>query len=273
MNHDKKCNQCNKDAKFACKKCERAIYCSQTCANIAWRNVHYKNCGSYMLIEGKRGRDNDNNQPPEPMECFNEDDPITLESISDLEPENIFVLHVGDKKYCFQLDSLVQWIQHNPVNPLTRQVITERELVDITDANGRLLEKRRREEQNRVSQEMRTRSQIVRNAYDQYLDNRYGPYQRGNRIQIFVIWITGRTSAILTHPDESIDTIRRIVADIYMGRDENPNEIRFIFSGKQLENGYTLKDYNITSDSTLHSLLRVGFSGIHLPWQGPPSFL
>lgn len=280
MERDKKCNQCNKDAKFVCGKCKRVLYCSQTCANVGWRSVHYKNCGSYMLIEGKRGRDQ-GNQPPEPLECVNEDDPITLESISDLEPENTFVLHVGDKKYCFQLDSLVQWVQHNPINPLTRAVLSAQQLADITEANGRLLE------HNRILavERYRRRQARLKQLYHQSVIERFGkdPYKLPNKeiIQL-IIMSTGENMTITTVPEETLGMFFRYAIEYFAGFQENPFRVATItmgIHGRQriispgdYDMSTTLADLRPTDQGTVH-IHWGGFPHTREPWTGPPSLL
>ena len=98
------CNICTKISEFRCRKCLITTYCSSECAMKDWTEFHSFQC--IGVNDNKRERED----PPEPQDCFNEDDPISLEKISDLEPENIFTLMVGNKKYCFSLDALVQWV-------------------------------------------------------------------------------------------------------------------------------------------------------------------
>lgn len=74
-------------------------------------------------------------------------------------------------------------------------------------------------------------------------------------MQVFIKTLSGRTLSLEVTPQHRVEDLRAIISD---KEGTPPHQQRLVYSGRPLESGHLLQDYNVTAEATIHLIKRSG---------------
>ena len=95
---------------------------------------------------------------------------------------------------------------------------------------------------------------IARRPQETEANNSNNDNRNKDSYQIYIKTLTGKSIVLEVSPSDKIEDIKEKIRE---REGIPPDQQRFIYSGKQIEDGKTIQDYNIKPDSTLHMVLRL----------------
>lgn len=185
--------------------------------------------------------------------CENEEDPLTHQPITELDPEA--VVHIGP--HCFDVEMIWFWVKRDPTNPITNERFTDEQVERIYEQYLRWSEVKLERQGHPLPRPIHRLLEI----YYRAVEERVG--ERPRLLLTFVVG--GQYYRLYTSPLDQVQYLRQLVYNYILTRDPkimiewrryynakpNPNIIRIFHGDRELLNDRRIEEYGLGNNTLL----------------------
>lgn len=202
---------------------------------------------------GTTKRERDEGEEKEYEHCENEEDPLTHQPITELDPEA--VVHIGP--HCFDVETLWFWVKRDPTNPITNERFTDEQVERIYEQYLRWSEVKLERQGHPLPRPIHRLLEIYYRAVEE---------RTGERPRLLLTFVVGgQYYRLYTSPLESVQYLRQLVYNYILTRDPkimidwrryynvkpNPNLVRVFHGDRELLNDRRIEDYELGNNTLL----------------------
>jgi hypothetical protein len=202
---------------------------------------------------GTTKRERDEGEEKEYENCENEEDPLTHQPITELDPEA--VVHIGP--HCFDVEMIWFWVKRDPTNPITNERFTDEQVERIYEQYLRWSEVKLERQGHPLPRPIHRLLEIYYRAVEE---------RTGERPRLLLTFVVGgQYYRLYTSPLESVQYLRQLVYNYILTRDPkimidwrqyysvkpNPNIVRVFHGDRELLNDRRIEDYELGNNTLL----------------------
>jgi hypothetical protein len=202
---------------------------------------------------GTTKRERDEGEEKEYENCENEEDPLTHQLITELDPEA--VVHIGP--HCFDVEMIWFWVKRYPTDPITNERFTDEQVERIYEQYLRWSEVKLERQGHPLPRPIHRLLEI----YYRAVEERVG--ERPRLLLTFVVG--GQYYRLYTSPLDQVQYLRQLVYNYILTRDPkimiewrryynakpNPNIIRIFHGDRELLNDRRIEEYGLGNNTLL----------------------